>query len=654
MREADARREEIEQLVDAVHGHARTLALLAPALRERGVEATRTSLVELMAEMARRLPGSRERSLFASVELSLRRLSPANRDRAAVLGVFHGGVRLDVLRQMMGWDEADVAGLADELVATGLATRNRYNHLTLVPALCPYLAGRLDAEARASLAARWVAAMREYVEFLYQQRNQNTELAATLTGLELPNLFALLDRVQAAGEAEATVDLTTSLYSLLSMLGKPRLLAAVGRARDAAAATLGDAASHARSNAAATRIEQQLAAGQLAEALEGSRALLGHARAAGEAAYPDADYDLAYACWLQARVLERVGWAEQALPLLDEARRRFEAIAPARDSQAAAWMASACLAARGDCLFFLGRLDDAATAHEESIRRAEQRGDDRAAAVGKLQLGTVRLAQRRYGEALAAYAEARERFAALDEPATVAVAWHQTGMAYQDANRPDAAEDAYRRSLAIEVRLRNVAGQARTLGQLGNLYNAVLGRPEEAAAFYRQAADKHIECRDTANEGRDRNNLAITLRKLGRLDEARQEIRRAIECGAQFGHASSPWASWDVLADIETDAGDPVAAAVAREKAVACYLAYRRDGGRTTPARAASASPWPRPCAAANRQRPRRSSAKKQPVTRPLALAASSATCKPSSPAAATAASPLPICTTSWPRRSCG
>ena len=61
----------IEQLVEAVHGHARTLALLAPALRSRGVEATRESLVELMAEMEQKFPGSREQSVFASVELSL-------------------------------------------------------------------------------------------------------------------------------------------------------------------------------------------------------------------------------------------------------------------------------------------------------------------------------------------------------------------------------------------------------------------------------------------------------------------------------------------------------------------------------------------------------------------------------------------------------
>ena len=98
-------------------------------------------------------------------------------------------------------------------------------------------------------------------------------------------------------------------------------------------------------------------------------------------------------------------------------------------------------------------------------------------------------------------------------------------------------------------------------------------------AFYRQAADKYIEIRDLANEGRTRSNLAATLRKLRRFDEARQEIRRAIECKSQFGHASERWKTWAILADIETDAGNTTAAAEAKDKAVASYLAYRRDGG---------------------------------------------------------------------------
>lgn len=575
----DAAREEIEQLVDAVHCHARTLALLAPALRARGVAATRESLVTLMTEMEQRFPGSREQSVFASVELSLQRLSPANRERARVLAVFHGGASLAVLHQMTKWDEADLTALAGELVATGLATPNRYHHLTLNPALCPYLRGRLDAAEHEALTARWVKAMRAYVGFLHQQANQDAELAATLTGLELPNLFALLDLVRRAEDAEATIALATSLYRLLQNAGKPRLLERVGQARDAAAATLGETWNHARFEATQTRIEQQLAGGKLREAFDGAQALLQRAGAAGEQAYPNADYDLAMACFLLARVLKTAGGSEQALPLLDEARQRFEAVEKRTPGNGAERMTSVCLAEQGECLLYLGRLDDAAAAYEEAIRRDEQRSADRDVAVGKGQLGTVRLKQRRYPETLAAYAEACERFTALDEPGTVAVIWHQTGIAYQHAGQPEAAEDAYRQSLAIEVRLGNVAGQARTLGQLGNLYNNVLGRPEEAVAFYQQAADKSVESGDVAKEGLRRNNLGDTLRELRRLDDARQEIRRAIECGAQFGHASSPWVSWAILANIETDAGNPIAAADAKRKAIDCYHAYRRDGG---------------------------------------------------------------------------
>jgi tetratricopeptide (TPR) repeat protein len=307
--------------------------------------------------------------------------------------------------------------------------------------------------------------------------------------------------------------------------------------------------------------------------------LLQRARAAGGQAYPGADYDLAVACFLLARVLKTAGGSEQSLPLLDEARRRFEAIAQSRASKAAEGMVSACITEQGGCLLYLGRLDEATAAYEEAIRRNEQLGDDRGVAGGKGQLGTVRMRQRRYPEALAAYAEARERFTQLDEPGSVAAIWHQTGMVYQAAGQPEAAEDAYRKSLALEVRPENVAEQASTLGQLGILYKNVLDRPEEAAAFYRQAADKYVEIGDVAMEGRVRSNLANVLRKLRRLDEARQKIRRAIECDSQYGHASEPWTAWSILSKIETDAGNPTAAAEAKSKAIACYLVYRRDGG---------------------------------------------------------------------------
>ena len=366
------------------------------------------------------------------------------------------------------------------------------------------------------------------------------------------------------------------------------------------------------------------------------------ARAAGERAYPGADYDLAMACFLLARVLRTAGGAEQALPLLDEARRRFEAIAKERANKAAEGMASVCLTEQGDCLRDLGRLDEAAAAYEEGIRRDEQRGDDREVAVGKGQLGTVRLQQRRYEEALAAYEEARERFTALDEPGTVAVIWHQTGMVYQEAGQPEAAEDAYRKALAIKVRLGDVAGQANTLNQLGNLYDDVLGRPEEAAAFYRQAADKYVEDRRCGGRGPRKEqprrhacaSSAAWTRRGGR-SAGRSSARRRSATRPSRGRPgpSSPTSR-------RTPATPPPPRR-RRAKALACYLAYRRDGGENHngPGRLAFAVTQALrggdPGAAA--------SLLQQLAADPEAArlrAASSAPCRPSSPAAATAPSP--------------
>ncbi len=583
----EARREAIEALADAVQGHARTLALLAPELRRRGVAATQAALVELMEQMQRQVahlpaddPRRREQSLFASVELSLRRLSATNRERVRVLGVFQGGVDLDVLQAMTGWEPAEVGGLAIELVGTGLATPNPYNHLSLNPALCPYLQASLSEEERQALTAGWLEAMAAYLGYLSQQESQNAELAASLTLLELPNLFALLDRSQAVADPATTIGRATSLYGLLQGLGKPRLLERVARVRDAAAAALGEGWSHARFEASRFRIQQQLAAGQLRDALAGAQQLLQQAQAAGDAAYPDADYDLAVGFFLLGRVLKNWGGAQQALPLLQEAGRRFEAIVHKRPGVGAERMASVSIAEQGACLLQLGRYDSAAAAYQESIRRGEQRGDQREVAVSKGQLGTVRLGQQRYAEALDAYQQARDSFSRLNEPGSVAIVGHQIGMVHQETGQPAVAEEAYNQSLAIQVRLGDQAGQAGTLGQLGILYNDVIQRPEEAVAFYRRAADIYGEIGDVANEGKTWSNLANTLIKLQRLEEARQAIRRSIDCKAPFGHAALPWTSWHILTEIETTAGNSAAAADARHQALNAYLAYRHDGGK--------------------------------------------------------------------------
>ncbi len=188
--------------------------------------------------------------------------------------------------------------------------------------------------------------------------------------------------------------------------------------------------------------------------------------------------------------------------------------------------------------------------------------------------------QKRYAEALRAHEDARNAFVTLGEPQSVAAAWHQIGLVHDVAGRPQAAEDAYRRSLSIEVQQGNLSGQEKSLAQLGNLYSRT-GRTEESIALFRQATDLAVKLRDRAGEGSCRHNLAGQLMQSQRYDEARAELLRAIELKKEFGHAAGPWRCWGLLEALERATGRLEQASVARGNAMQAYSAYRRAGGHS-------------------------------------------------------------------------
>ena len=280
---------------------------------------------------------------------------------------------------------------------------------------------------------------------------------------------------------------------------------------------------------------------------------------------------------LLGRVLNQSGAAAEALVPLAEAQRRFQVLAEAGDS-AAARMASVSIGWQGESFISLGRLEEAANAYSEAITHAEQRQDKRTVAVGKGQLATVRRMQGHYSKALEISNEARDLFASLGEPGSVAVAWHQIGRVHREQKQFDAAERAYRESLKISVQQHNRAGEANSLAELGNLYDD-MERWEEAVTFHRQATDIYVSLADLRKEGLARNNIALVLIKLHRYDEARIELKRAIECKQPFGHAARSWTTWANLYDLEIAVGNTQTATAARQQAIDAYLAYRRDGG---------------------------------------------------------------------------
>lgn len=575
----DADERWIDELIERVDGHARSLVLLAPHVAERGLRVTAESVARIMADLERRYPGKRELSLLASVRLSLDRLPEPARQQVRALAVFHGATHAVSLAHVLEVEADEALELCRQLVALGLADAQGA-YLLPDPALGPAVADELSEEERRGMEQRWLRAELDLINTLYQMQFRDPKAASEGTQAALRNLLAAVEKAEGSVEtaglpADAVMNAVVGLQILVRSLGRPAVLSLLEEMRRRLEGRLGEW-SNARFVSTATEIEELVLRGDVTGAVRAAERLRERADAAGDA-YPDAEYDRAMARYLLCNVLLAAGRAADAQPHLDEAEKRFGELANA-GSDRAARMVGVVATKRGDALRYLGRLQQAAASYESSIEIAERTGDARGAAVDRGQLGTVRLLQRRLGEALGAYQQAMQTFEDLREPAMVATAWHQIGRVHEDARQWDRAEAAYQSSLRIEVELGNKSGQAGTLDQLGLLYQQS-DRLEESVQLHRQAATHYEDLGDSFNQGSALNNLAQSLVNLGRLDEAREAATQAAKLKEPFGHSAEPWKTWAILYDIETLAGRPDEAAAARSRAMELYAAYRREGG---------------------------------------------------------------------------
>ena len=196
---------------------------------------------------------------------------------------------------MLGVEVETVGNLMQAVIDMGLGTYMDHGHLRLDPALAPYLLRELPQAEQASLRASWAEGMAILVGFLYGQQQQNTTLAAQLTLLELPNLLAWLRWCQGHELPERVVDHADSVESVTRPpRAVPMALARATAVREQAARAL-TGWSHASFNSASSQIDRLLERGDLPGAHRAAQALLQRCLAAGEAAYPEAAYDLAMA-----------------------------------------------------------------------------------------------------------------------------------------------------------------------------------------------------------------------------------------------------------------------------------------------------------------------------------------------------------------------
>jgi len=572
----------LASLIDAVGGHARSLVLLGPHIAGRGIEVTRESIRHEMVELEKLHPGDREKSLLASVRVSLTRLEEAIRKTIAPLCVFRQAAHASVMAHVLEIDHEDALEIGSILIALGLADDDG-PYLLPDPALKEVLIDELAVTEYSLAENRWFDGMLALVKFLYKEHSQDAEMVIHGIATALIELLAVVmaieNQVQASSlTAEEGVELLWPLESLVAKIGRRRALLLVRNVRERLAIQI-SMWSHASFNADSEEVDRLLEAGNIGVAFELVTRLRERAANARNS-FPEAEYDYALACFKLGRVLRMSGNAKQALDVLDEAEDLFDALVQANDSDAER-MWSVVVTDKGDAFFALGQLDAAARAYHEGIRRADARGGVRAGAVARAQLSAVRLKQRRFAEALELLSRARTDFEALGEPGPLATAWHQIAMLYEQVERPRDAEYAYKESLRIEVKLGNRAGEAMTLGQLGRLYSRQ-GRPTDALTLYNRAVALLSAAGDLDNLSRMHNGRGITLRSLGRLDEAREALTMAAQIDEQLEHGGERWKSWGALFQLEHAAGRFEAAKNARAKVIEAYCAYRRAGGAPT------------------------------------------------------------------------
>ena len=138
-----------------------------------------------------------------------------------------------------------------------------------------------------------------------------------------------------------------------------------------------------------------------------------------------------------------------------------------------------------------------------------------------------------------------------------AVAWHQLGLVYEEAQQLEAAEQAYRESARINESLGNLVGAARTWNQLA-MVNKNAGKPQAAEDWYRKAIGGAKVGGDRLQVSRSLSNLAYLLQNQPhRLTEANQLASEALKIDKTIDPtASQIWKTYGLLAEIADKQGD--------------------------------------------------------------------------------------------------
>ncbi|WP_437723285.1 tetratricopeptide repeat protein [Sorangium sp. So ce861] len=571
---------ELRDLLQKLDHHPLAIQLVLRALGDKTL-----TLKGIDEEFAKLLPTftddtetGRNRSLMASLEYSLRRLSEEQRALLIRLAPFEGGASEHVLLAITEIREAVWAKLRPALEQAALIRAEQVHErislpfLRFHPVLAPYLRMKAGAEDEA-LRERYAQCYTELAGYLDGADEREPGAARALAKIEMPNLRRALHLRIAAGALDGAVDIADSLARFLKNFGYGRELDQIRRQVDEALAEARPAPDGNLTQAEYLReagiAEDALHRGDIGAALQGFTALLQRIQALpdgterGRGSYEHC----VVLSWL-GRCFEAGGRPataeakhQEALHVLETRNERNG------EEEAHVRHRGSLLADLGDVLSEQGKYGEARSAYEDSLKIKKSLNDARGQAVVLAQLANLAIRKQNYLEAKQRYHESIVFFRNVHEPGAEAVGWHLLGVIFEQEGNWDEAERCLRQSLKLREDVGNAAGTASTCGELGNLAHSA-GRAEEAELWYRRALRTFQDLKDAANQAIQLNNLAALIQhevragryRTSRLAEARALAEQCLKIWRPLDASSGVWNTFGILASIAEQEGDVDAA----------------------------------------------------------------------------------------------
>lgn len=541
-------RDALIELFGRVDFHPLWVASLAQQLKTRRIGELGLRLERILDE----LPDNENKSLRASLQLSLDRLDGQARELLPRLGVFQCGAIESQLLDITEIEEVAWQGLRDSLVATGLITLEHLPnisvpylkfHPTLAPAL--WEGSPQTASEREKLIERHREQYYQLSRYLYFEDNKNPHEVRAMAMRELPNLLYGV-RGALAAETDYAVDFVECVSRFLMVFGmnkdrqqlteQTKHLGAVGSEQwFLAQSNLGEQ----------LRGQEQLQAA--AEIFSGILGQLGE----------EPSYRRCLTLCRLGRCFRSAGQAAQAAELYRQGIAVGERLEQSDGVKRQIGLLNTDL---GDVLTDSGDFGAARSVYEKALEICTEQQDGRQMGVVNAQLGTLAMREGDRQDALERYQAALKIFRQLNEPVSEAVAWHQLGWVFEESRQWDAAEQHYRRSAAIREQQGLIAGNNGAAASWNQLARVCEGAVKLAAAeeWYRKAIQSNRKIGDQSLLAGNLNNLANLLQgDLARLPEARQLAEEALVIKQTLDPAAAEiWHTYSILAEITEKQGD--------------------------------------------------------------------------------------------------